>query len=101
MAKEVIFEELGKKEKIILLEAFDYDVDPSGFILNAAREKIPSKEIPNQHLNIENVALVPGTLNVIDGTPSSISKFIREIDEKNDVCSSLGILTLNGHLHKL
>ena len=28
MTKTIIFEELGKEERILLLRAFEYDVDP-------------------------------------------------------------------------
>ncbi len=78
MPKDVVFEELPKKERIILLRAFDYDVDEKGFILDRAGSKILSDEIPDTFLHIDNVALMPGSLKVIDGSPTSISKFIRE-----------------------
>ena len=32
MPKDIVFEELGEKERILLLRAFDYDVDSEGFI---------------------------------------------------------------------
>lgn len=82
MTKEIIFEELGKKERILLLRAFDYDVDEEGCILDTFRARIPSKENPNEFLRVEAAALTPGSLEVRDGTPSSISRFIRELEEK-------------------
>lgn len=78
MPKNIIFEELNKEERILLLKAFDYDVDSEGFILSPSGSKIPSKEVPSTFIHINNVALTPGTLEVIDGTPTAISKFIRE-----------------------
>lgn len=75
---DIIFEELGKEEKKLLLKAFDYGVDSEGFILDHDGNRILSKEIPNTFLNLENSMLTPGSLNVEDGTPTSISKFIRE-----------------------
>ena len=78
MPKEIVFEELNKKEKILLIRAFDYDVDNKGFILDSTGAKIPSKEVPNTYIRIENAALTPGSLEIIDGSPTSISKFIRE-----------------------
>jgi len=79
---DIKFDELGKKERILLLRAYDYDVDDDGFILNTAGDRMRSKEVPKQFLSIDNVALVSGSLDILDGTPSSISKFIRETEEK-------------------
>ena len=72
------FEELGKEERKILLRAFDYDVDDKGYILDRAGSRMKSKERPDEFLSVMNVALVPGSLDVIDGTPDSLSKYIRE-----------------------
>ena len=84
MSREIIFEELGKLERILLLKAFDYDVDDKGYILTPTKMKIPSKEFPDNFIHINQVALIPGSLEVIDGTPISISRFIREKVEVND-----------------
>ncbi len=81
MAKEIIFEELGNEERILLLRAFDYDVDEEGCILNTSGARIPSKENPNEFLHVETAALTPGSLEVRDGTSTGISKFIRELEE--------------------
>lgn len=82
MPKQIIFEELGKEERTLLLRAFDYDVDENGNILNASGAKIPSQENPNVFLHVETAALTPGSLEVRDGTPSSISKFLRELEQE-------------------
>ena len=81
---EIIFEELEKEEKKLLLKSFNYDVDPEGFILDYDGNRIPSKEIPNKFLDLDNSMLTPGSLNVLDGTPESISEFIREKLGKTD-----------------
>ena len=78
MPKEIIFEELTKEEKVLILRAFEYDVDSKGNVMNPGGSKIPSKETPNTFLNLDNIALFPGSLNVVESTPASISKFIRE-----------------------
>ncbi len=78
MVKDIIFEELTKEEKLLLLRAFDYDVDEDGYILDKNGGRIKSEECPNEFLTIENAALIPGSLEVIDSSPTSISKFIRE-----------------------
>ena len=75
---KIIFEELSKEERIVLLRAFDYDVDSEGFILCSAGSRIPSKETPSTFLHVEDSTLIAGSLEVIDGTPTAISKFIRE-----------------------
>ncbi|MHA1916990.1 MAG: hypothetical protein ACTSUV_01600 [Candidatus Ranarchaeia archaeon] len=82
MSKDIIFEELGKKEKILLLRAFDYDVDNKGFIRSPTGVKIQSKETPGKYIKINDSALIPGSLDIIEGTPSSLSKFIRDRVEK-------------------
>lgn len=84
MAKKIIFEELGVQERTLLLRAFDYDVDAEGYVLDQAGSRIPSKEIPSEFLRVENSTLVPGSLEVIDGTPTSIAKYIREKVEKGN-----------------
>ncbi len=78
MAKEVIFEKLGKKEAMLLLKAFDYTVDDEGYVCSPQGLRIASEENPDAFIKLENAALTPGSLEVIDGSPDSISKFIRE-----------------------
>ena len=87
MAKKIVFEELNKEERTLLLRAFDYDVDSEGFILDHTGSRISSKEIPYKHLRVEDSSLVPGSLEVLDGTPTAISKFIREKVEVGDSSS--------------
>ncbi|MBU4300815.1 MAG: hypothetical protein ABIF85_03540 [Nanoarchaeota archaeon] len=84
MKKDIKFETLGKDEKIILLRAFDYDVDSEEYVLTPNGGRIPSAEIPTKFLKLEEAAFIPGSLNIIDGTPASISKFIRETVEIRD-----------------
>ena len=78
MAKEIVFEQLNEDEMKLLLRAYDYDVDGEGFILSPSRSRIPSEELPTEFLHKSKVALIPGSLKPIDGSPTSISKFIRE-----------------------
>lgn len=78
MPHKVIFEELTKEEKILLLSAYDYDITEDEFVLDPNGNKIASQEIPSKFLKLDEVALTAGSLNIMDGTPSSISKFIRE-----------------------
>jgi len=76
--REVRFAKLSKKETVLLLSAFDYKVDSEGFVLTPSGAKILSEEIPNEFLTLDTMAITPGSLNIIDGTPASISKFICE-----------------------
>lgn len=78
MPQKILFEELSKEERILLLRAFDYDVDSEGYILDQSGSKIPSKEIPSKFLRVDDSMIIPGSLEVTDGTPTSIAKFIRE-----------------------
>lgn len=79
---EIIFEELGKNERILLLRAFDYDVDDDGYIKFPSGQRIKSKEIPGKFIHIDEAALLPGTLEVVEGTAPALSKFIREKMER-------------------
>lgn len=81
MAK-VVFEELSKEERALLLRVFDYDVDAEGFILSPTGSRIPSDERPSTFLRVDDTMFTPGSLVISDGTPTSISKFIREKVEK-------------------
>lgn len=78
MPQKIIFEELGKEERILLLKAFDYDVDGEGYVIDPHGSRIPSKEVPSQFLHVEDSMLIPGSLEVVDATPTAIAKFIRE-----------------------
>ncbi len=78
MKSEIKFDELPKDQRILLIRAFDFDVDSSGFILTPSGSKIPSEEFPGEFLTVNSAAFIPGSLKVIDGTPTAISKFIRE-----------------------
>ena len=84
MKKDIRFEELGKKEKALLLKAFDFDVDKQGYILSPNRNRIASEETPSQFIKIDEAAFVPGSLNVIEGTPTAISRFIIEHVENSN-----------------
>lgn len=88
MPHEIIFEELGEMERILLLRAFDYDVDEEGYVLSPSGNKIHSKENPSEFLLAKNAMLIPGSLEVVDGTPTSISKFIREKVASDDCTRS-------------
>jgi hypothetical protein len=87
MAKKIIFEELGKEERTLLLRAFDYDVDEEGYIIDPNGSKIPSKEVPSKFLRVEDSTFIPSSLEVIDGTPTSLAKFIREKVEAGEPIS--------------
>jgi len=84
MEANIHFEELGKGEQILLLQAFDYDVDNEGYILNQIGKRIISEENPSEHLHISTAALIPGSLKPVDGTPTSIAKLIRKKVENKD-----------------
>jgi hypothetical protein len=85
MENEIIFEELGEKERILLLRAFDYDVDEEGYVLTKSGKRIQSKENPRKFIQAKFAALVPGSLEVIDGTPTAISEYLRTRgDKEND-----------------
>lgn len=84
MPKEIVFEKLEKEEKILLLRAFDYDVDSDGYVLSPNGTRVPSEEVPGRYIRLEEAMFVPGSLKVIDGTPTSISKFIREYVETSN-----------------
>jgi len=82
--EELIFEELGEKERVLLLRAFDYDVDGEGYVLTQSGKKIQSKENPKKFIKAKFAALVPGSLEVIDGTPTAISEYLRTREEKEN-----------------
>lgn len=78
MKREIIFEELGEKERILLLRAFDYDVDEKGYIINQNGQKIKSNESPNKFIQAKFACLFPGSLEIIDGTPTALAKYLIE-----------------------
>lgn len=86
MGKEIKFENLDSKEKLLLLRAFDFEIDTEGYILSPNGTRIPSEEVPGKFIKLDEAALIPGSLRVIDGTPTSISKFIREYLEPPNDC---------------
>ncbi len=80
MSFDVQFEELGIPERTLLLKAFDFNVDSEGFILDPKGSRIRSDEDPRKYMRIEETMITSsarGTLEILDGTPTSISKFIR------------------------
>lgn len=83
MAREITFEELGEMERILLLRAFDYDVDKNGYVLSPNGQKISSSDNPKKFIKIQEASLMPGSLKVIDGTPTAISKYLREMKKDN------------------
>jgi hypothetical protein len=86
MEGDLIFEELGEKERILLLNAFDYGVDEEGFVLSPAGSRMISKENPSKFIEAKFASLVPGSLEVIDGTPSAIAEFLVKKESQKNVC---------------
>jgi hypothetical protein len=87
LPKKIIFEELKKQERELLLKAFDYNIDTEGYIIDRTGSRIPSKELPSKFLRVEDSMLIPGSLEIVDGTPTSIAKFIREkVEVGESVC---------------
>lgn len=78
MTQEVEFLELTAEERLLLLRIFDHDLDEEGYIIDPTGFRIPSNEILYKYIQGENALLAPGSLEVFDGTPTSISKFLRE-----------------------
>ena len=72
------FEELGVPERTLLLRAFNYDVDEEGLIIDENGDFLTSTDNPTKKLKVEEVMIVQGSLKVSDGTPTAISRFIRE-----------------------
>ena len=89
MREEIIFEELGEKERILLLRANDFDVDKEGYVLNSSGNRIQSKENPKKFIKAKFACLIPGSLEVIDGTPIAISEFLRKEESKKDKDNNL------------
>ncbi len=78
LAKDFKFEELSDEAKKILLSAFGYEVNEEGHIIDALlKERVTSKNT-REPLTIKNVALLPGSLRVVDADPLTISRYIRE-----------------------
>jgi len=78
MEQDLIIEELGEKERILLLRANNFDVDKEGYVINLSKERIPSKQNPKKFIKAKFACLVPGSLEVLDGTPVAISEFFRK-----------------------
>ena len=74
----IILEELPRESREVLLNAFDYGVDGEGFIINQNGKRIPSQENLTRGIHIDEVLLVPGSLDVLDGTPTAVAKYLRE-----------------------
>lgn len=72
------FEELGIEEKKLLLKAYDYDVNEDGVIIDSLlNEPLVSNDTKRQ-IKLNSASFLPGSLNIIDTTPLTISKFLRE-----------------------
>ena len=76
--EEFRFECLSDEEKIILLSAYEYKVDESGDIIDSIDgEKVLSK-LTRKPLNLKNAALLPGSLEITDSDPVTLSRYLRE-----------------------
>jgi hypothetical protein len=79
-----IIEELSRREREILLKSYGYDVDKDGYVLNIDGTKVRSQEQPLHGVHIDSVLLVPGSLEVLDGTATAVAKYLREKVEPSD-----------------
>lgn len=77
MKKQIEFEELGLKEKELLLGAFGYKINDDGTLFDEElREPVFSKRHKGL-INIKEAALIPGSLEVLDSDPVTLSEFLR------------------------
>jgi hypothetical protein len=81
--EEFKFEELTDTEKKILLSAFDHSVNENREIIDSQLKEKVLSNINNRPLTLDNAALLPGSLKVVDSNPISISKYLREEIEKD------------------
>ena len=70
--------EIPIKSREVLLWAYDYSVNEEGSIIDREGNRIHSQENPTDEIHIDEVLLVGGSLEVLDGTPTAISKYLRE-----------------------
>lgn len=73
------FEQLGIEEKKLLLRAYNYDVDEEGIIVDRLLNERVFSIDTQRVVTLENASLIPGSLKVVDTTPLTISKLLREL----------------------
>ncbi len=77
MRSDFQFEQLNNAEKRLLISAFGYEVDESGFVVDSLlKEKIRSNN--GGFIHLDKAALLPGSLKIMDSDPLTISKYLRE-----------------------
>ena len=82
----VEFKELRLAERILLLRAFDYNVNAMGQIVDPNGLVMLSDEDPNKCLSIEEVMIISwgrGSIEVSDGSPTAVSKFLRKLEDQS------------------
>jgi len=72
------FEELGKEEKELLLKAYKYEVNSEGVIVDSLLKEPVISQDTQRPIKLESASLLPGSMRIIDTTPLTISKFLRE-----------------------
>jgi len=72
------FEELGNEEKKLLLNAYNYEVNEGGVIVDTLLKEPLISQDSQKPIKLENASLLPGSMKIIDTTPLTISKFLRE-----------------------
>jgi hypothetical protein len=75
------FEQLGIEEKKLLLRAYNYDVDQDGIIIDRLLNEPVFAADTQRVVTLENASLIPGSLKIIDTTPLTISKLLRELSK--------------------
>lgn len=77
-------EEIGEKEKRILLKAFDYDINKKEAIVDSlTKEELISADT-KKVITLKNATLAPGSLEILDTTPLTISKLLRKKFESEE-----------------
>ncbi len=75
------YEEIGVEEKKLLLRAYNFEVNEEGVIIDyLLNEPLISNET-RRPIKLENASLIPGSLKIVDTTPLTISKLLREKEE--------------------
>lgn len=77
------FISLSAEQKLILLQALDYNIDSNGFVVDKTNKKVKCK-YSNKPVLFNDASILPGSTIIINTSLITLSEYISDYLEKSE-----------------
>ncbi len=76
--------QLNNEKRLQILRKLGYDIDEQGFIIKIETKKGVICEYGGEKVHINTVAILPGSLKIINANPLTMAEYFMDIDNQNE-----------------